>query len=129
MIYDRGFGYLIGCMAKRETARVKLKRAFAAALIPALFTFRHFRCPSSNVCASLCHCPYNIHTMATTMQSQREASTAHVSAEHNASQRTVLIQSPTITPPKNPKDIALKITQAQKQALIDNLQLEGWYFD
>lgn len=67
--------------------------------------------------------------MATTRSSQREAFTAHGLSEDSAPQRAVFIQSPALTPPQYPEDLALKITQAQKQALIDNLQLEGWHSD
>ncbi|MCJ1470816.1 hypothetical protein MMC07_009463 [Pseudocyphellaria aurata] len=40
-------------------------------------------------------------------------------------QQTVTIQSPSRTPPSSPRKKAVRITQGQKQALIDNLQLEG----
>ena len=40
-------------------------------------------------------------------------------------QQTVTIQSPARTPPTSPRKKAVGITQGQKQALIDNLQLEG----
>lgn len=41
------------------------------------------------------------------------------------SQQPQFIQSPAITPPHDSQYKTLRITQAQKQALIDNLQLEG----
>jgi hypothetical protein len=44
-------------------------------------------------------------------------------------QQAVFIQSPATTPVHGPKGNTLRITQAQKQALIDNLQLEGLYMD
>lgn len=40
-------------------------------------------------------------------------------------QQTVTIQLPAITPVSSPRKKAGGITQGQKQALIDNLQLEG----
>lgn len=40
-------------------------------------------------------------------------------------QQTVTIQSPSKTPASSPRKKAVGITQGQKQALIDNLQLEG----
>lgn len=40
-------------------------------------------------------------------------------------QQTVTIQCPARTPASSPRRKAVGITQGQKQALIDNLQLEG----
>ena len=42
--------------------------------------------------------------------------------------KTVAIQSPARTPTQSPTKRPLEITQGQKQALIDNLQLEGMHF-
>lgn len=42
-------------------------------------------------------------------------------------QQIVTIQSPARTPSSSPRRKAVGITQGQKQALIDNLQLEGEY--
>lgn len=41
------------------------------------------------------------------------------------SAQTVALESPTRTPEHSPQSKILGITEAQKQALIDNLQLEG----
>lgn len=47
------------------------------------------------------------------------------SHELSSRHQTITIQSPVRTPNESPKKIAIGITQAQKQALIDNLQLES----
>ncbi|KAL8738490.1 MAG: hypothetical protein Q9181_000746 [Wetmoreana brouardii] len=48
----------------------------------------------------------------------------HVSKSSAPQSKAVAIQSPAITPTKSPSMKAIMITQGQKQALIDNLQLE-----
>ena len=45
--------------------------------------------------------------------------------EKNEQQRNVILQSPSRTPTQSRAKKPLIITEAQKQALIDNLQLEG----
>ena len=40
-------------------------------------------------------------------------------------QQTIMIQSPVTTPNQSSSEMVIGITQAQKQALIDNLQLES----
>ena len=42
--------------------------------------------------------------------------------------QTVTLQSPTMTPLQSPQKKSVMITEGQKQALIDNLQLESEHF-
>lgn len=54
-----------------------------------------------------------------------KTSTSDRPHESPSRQQTITIQSPARTPNRSPRKMAIGITQAQKQALIDNLQLEG----
>lgn len=54
-----------------------------------------------------------------------KASAIDKSQESSFHGQTVTIQSPTRTPSQTSKNIVVGLTQAQKQALIDNLQLES----
>ena len=47
------------------------------------------------------------------------------SGDSHVSMRPVSLQSPATTPTQNPRKTKLSITEGQKQALIDNLQLES----
>ncbi|MCJ1263122.1 hypothetical protein MMC22_002992 [Lobaria immixta] len=63
--------------------------------------------------------------MAPARTKMNTSSSAHDNIEGLPSrQQTVTIQSPARTPPTSPRKKAVGITQGQKQALIDNLQLE-----
>ena len=50
---------------------------------------------------------------------------ANMAISANPQSKTVAIQSPARTPTQSPSKRPIMITQGQKQALIDNLQLEG----
>lgn len=79
---------------------------------------------------SSCCATKTVHqTMTAPMQKQIEAPTVDRTIGDPSSQKTVLFRSPATTPPHDPGNLPLRITQAQKQALIDNLQLEGLHID
>ena len=60
------------------------------------------------------------------VRTKKTTATAETTADDALSeQRNVTLQSPTRTPTQSPIKKAMMITESQKQALIDNLQLEG----
>jgi hypothetical protein len=63
------------------------------------------------------------------MEKVPESSTNDGVPQSQSRQEAVFIQSPATTPVHGSKGNTLRITQAQKQALIDNLQLEGLNMD
>lgn len=62
--------------------------------------------------------------MATTI-AEHQAMEGITSHGTDTQQRNVTLQSPARTPTRSPVKKPMMITEAQKQALIDNLQLEG----
>lgn len=67
--------------------------------------------------------------MAAPVRNLCEAPTSYSIPEISSPKQTISIRSPATTPLQSPKTMTLRITQAQKQALIDNLQLEGLHID
>ena len=64
--------------------------------------------------------------MAAPVRNLCEPPTSNGISEISSPKQIISIRSPATTPPKT---MTLRITQAQKQALIDNLQLEGSHID